>query len=121
MSDDIKKDDLEMGGCGCSTNQGCGCGHDHDHDHHHHYETITLTMEGDEEVECAVLGIFDHEDQEYIALLPENSDDVYIYIYNETEDGEVELENIESQELFDQVSAIFMEIVESEEDEEDEE
>ena len=121
MSEEIKKD--------CN----CGCDHDHDHDHEHgcgddcgcghdhgHYpDVITLTMENDEEVECAVLGIFDVDDQEYIALLPDDSEDVFIYMYNEDEDGNVNLENIDSQEDFDKVSAVFLEIIEEEEDDEE--
>jgi len=112
MSEDKMKD-LSNENCG----DGCGCGHDHE-DHHH--DTITLTMENNEQVECAVLGIFEVEDQEYVALLPEDSEDVFIYIYKEDEDGEIELENIESQEDFDKISAAFLEIMEEEEEEEEE-
>ena len=38
--------------------------------------TVTLTLENDEELECAVLSIFEAEEREYIALLPldENGD-----------------------------------------------
>ena len=111
MSEDNMKD-LSNENCG----DGCGCGHDHE-DHHH--DTITLTMENNEQVECAVLGIFEVEDQEYVALLPEDSEDVFIYIYKEDEDGEIELENIESQEDFDKISAAFLEIMEEEEEEEE--
>ncbi|PKM55593.1 MAG: DUF1292 domain-containing protein [Firmicutes bacterium HGW-Firmicutes-5] len=109
MSEDNMKD-LSNENCG----DGCGCGHDHE-DHHH--DTITLTMENNEQVECAVLGIFEVENQEYVALLPEDSEDVFIYIYKEDEDGEIELENIESQEDFDKISAAFLEIMEEEEEE----
>ncbi|VDN46048.1 conserved protein of unknown function [Petrocella atlantisensis] len=108
MSEDNMKD-LSNENCG----DGCGCGHDHE-DHHH--DTITLTMENNEQVECAVLGIFEVENQEYVALLPEDSEDVFIYIYKEDEDGEIELENIESQEDFDKISAAFLEIMEEEEE-----
>ena len=139
MSEDIKKDELEEkcctdDSCGCNdkqgkegccddhTDEGCGCGHDHDHDHEHgQHDMITLTMDDNEEVDCAVLGIFDVEDKEYIALLPNDSEDVFIYIYNETDDGEVSLENIESQDDFDKISAVFMEIIENEEDETEDE
>ncbi|PKM66388.1 MAG: DUF1292 domain-containing protein [Firmicutes bacterium HGW-Firmicutes-2] len=111
MSEDNMKD-LSSENCG----DDCGCGHDHE-DHHH--DTITLTMENNEQVECAVLGIFEVEDQEYVALLPEDSEDVFIYIYKEDENGEIELENIESQEDFDKISAAFLEIMENEEEEEE--
>ncbi|MDF1618466.1 DUF1292 domain-containing protein [Petrocella sp. FN5] len=112
MSEDNMKD-LSNDNCG----DGCGCGHDHEE---HHHDTITLTMENNEQVECAVLGIFEVEDQEYVALLPEDSEDVFIYIYKEDEEGEIELANIESQEDFDRISAAFLEIMESEEEEEEE-
>lgn len=120
MSEEIKKD------CNCDCDQDhshdhdcgddCGCGHDHGA----YPDVITLTLENDEEVECAVLGIFDVEEQEYIALLPDDSEDVFIYIYNEDAEGNVSLENIESQEAFDKVSAVFLEIIEDEDDEADE-
>ena len=32
--------------------------------------TVTLTLDNDEELECAVLTIFETAGQEYIALLP---------------------------------------------------
>lgn len=78
--------------------------------------TVTLTLENDEELECAVLNIFEAEEKEYIALLPldENGDntDGQIYLYRFIDNGEEEepgLENIEEDEEFDRVSAIFNE------------
>lgn len=76
--------------------------------------TVTLTLENNEELECAVLNIFEAEEKEYIALLPldENGDntDGQIYLYRFIDNGEEEepgLENIEEDEEFDRVSAIF--------------
>ena len=47
--------------------------------------TVTLTLENDEELECAVLSIFEAEEREYIALLPldENgdNDDGQVFLY----------------------------------------
>ena len=78
--------------------------------------TVTLTLENNEELECAVLNIFEAEEKEYIALLPldENGDntDGQIYLYRFIDTGEEEepgLENIEEDEEFDRVSAIFNE------------
>ena len=78
--------------------------------------TVTLTLENNEELECAVLNIFEAEEKEYIALLPldENGDntDGQIYLYRFVDNGEEEepgLENIEEDEEFDRVSAIFNE------------
>ena len=78
--------------------------------------TVTLTLENNEELECAVLNIFEADEKEYIALLPldENGDntDGQIDLYRFIENGEEEepgLENIEEDEEFDRVSAIFNE------------
>lgn len=78
--------------------------------------TVTLTLENNEELECAVLNIFEADEKEYIALLPldENGDNTggQIYLYRFIDNGEEEepgLENIEEDEEFDRVSAIFNE------------
>ena len=78
--------------------------------------TVTLTLENNEELECAVLNIFEADEKEYIALLPldENGDntDGQIYLYRFIDNGEEEepgLEHIEEDEEFDRVSAIFNE------------
>ena len=78
--------------------------------------TVTLTLENNEELECAVLNIFEADEKEYIALLPldENGDntDGQIYLYRFIDNGEDEepgIENIEEDEEFDRVSAIFNE------------
>ena len=78
--------------------------------------TVTLTLENNEELECAVLNIFEADEKEYSALLPldENGDntDGQIYLYRFIDNGEEEepgLENIEEDEEFDRVSAIFNE------------
>ena len=78
--------------------------------------TVTLTLENNEELECAVLNIFEADEKEYIALLPldENGDytDGHIYLYRFIDNGEEEepgLENIEEDEEFDRVSAVFNE------------
>ena len=78
--------------------------------------TVTLTLENNEELECAVLNIFEADEKEYIALLPldENGDntDGQIYLYRLIDNGEEEepgLENIEEDEEFDRVSTIFNE------------
>lgn len=88
--------------------------HDHDHDHDHdqeEMEIITLTLEDDTELECAVMGIFEVEDKEYIALLPlgdeEEEEDVLLYQYKEISDEEFELALIEEEEEFELVSEAF--------------
>lgn len=84
--------------------------------------TVTLTLDNDEEVECAIISIFDVEDREYIALLPLEGNDaqngeVYLYRYEE-KDGRPELSNIETDEEFEIVSDAFDEVLDAAEYEE---
>ncbi len=76
--------------------------------------TVTLTLENDEELECAVLTIFETDGREYIALFPldENgdNDDGQVYLYRFIDNGEEEepdLENILDDEEFERASEAF--------------
>ncbi|HLR35851.1 MAG TPA: DUF1292 domain-containing protein [Tissierellales bacterium] len=69
-------------------------------------DTIYLTLEDDTEIECDVLGIFEIEDKEYIALLPFEDDQVFLYEYVEDEQG-IDLINIEDDDEFDLVLEAF--------------
>lgn len=78
--------------------------------------TVTLTLDNDEELECAVISIFDANDRRYIALLPLDGEEaengeVFLYRYNETEDGQPDLENIDTDEEFEIVSDAFDELL----------
>ena len=82
-------------------------------------DTVTLTLEDDTEVECAIVAIFGAADREYIALLPlgteeEENGEVYIYRYNESEDGEPSLENIEDDDEYEAVADRFDELLDEE-------
>ncbi|GHU49016.1 hypothetical protein FACS1894127_1060 [Clostridia bacterium] len=69
---------------------------------------ITLEFDDGESVECEIMGVFDYEGKEYIALIPEDdSDDVYIYGYREVNDDEFELVDIEDDSEFEKVVAEF--------------
>ena len=71
-------------------------------------EYITLQFDDSEDIECEILGIFDFEEKEYIALLPQDgSADVYIYEYKEIDDEEFDLLDIEDDALFERVAAEF--------------
>lgn len=71
-------------------------------------EYITLQFDDSDDIECEILGIFDFEEKEYIALLPQDgSDDVYIYEYKEIDDEEFDLIDIEDDALFERVAAEF--------------
>ena len=101
--------------------------HNHDHDCDcgcNEEVTVTLTLDNDEEIECAVLTIYEVDGKEYIALLPldedgENEDgEVYIYRYVETEDGEPTLENIENDDEYEAAADAFDEWLDEQEFEE---
>ncbi len=71
-------------------------------------EYITLQFDDAPEVECEILGIFDVDGKEYIALLPDDgTDDVYLYGYKEINDEEFDITDIEDDAEFERVSAEF--------------
>ncbi len=80
-------------------------------------DIITLEFDDGGEVECEIMGVFDFQGKEYIALIPEDgSDDVYIYGYKEVGEDEFELIDIESDEEFDAVVAEFDKIMDEDEE-----
>ncbi|MCQ4725178.1 DUF1292 domain-containing protein [Anaerotignum faecicola] len=97
-------------------NHNCGCGCDHDHEHEE-METMTLTLDDDTELECGIIGVFEVDGKEYIALLPLDNETVLIYEYKENGD-DVELGLIEDDDLFEKVSNTFYDLWEEEEEEE---
>lgn len=107
-------DDKELFGCDCGDDDGCECGCGCDHDHEHEEEIMTITLEDGREIECAIIAIFPVEDKDYIALLPlENQEDgeVYLYGFQEFEDGSFELLSIESDKEYEEVTKAFDEIL----------
>ena len=76
------------------------------------YPTVTLSLDDGTECECAIIRIFPAGDSNYIALLPlegdaADNDEVYLYRYIETSDGDPILENIESDEEYETVADAF--------------
>lgn len=114
-------------------NQNEQCCHDHgqDHDCSCHdgvdLDTIFLVFEDENqpgqevELECGVLGIFDHADREYIAIVVPEGDEgdledlVYIYQYMEDEEGLPVLINIEDDEEHKAVEETFIRLFMEEE------
>lgn len=79
--------------------------------------TVSITLEDDTVIECVVLTIFEADDREYIAVMPEDENEeglVYLYRYAE-EDGEPILTNIETDEEYEIVSDAFDEILDEQE------
>jgi hypothetical protein len=76
-------------------------------------ETDFITLEFDDgvEVECEIMGVFDCEGKEYIALIPgDGTDDVYLYGYKEVGEEEFELVDIEDDKEFEKVASEFEKI-----------
>ena len=74
-------------------------------------EYITLEFDDGKEVEAEIMGVFECEGKEYIALIPDDdTDDVYLYGYKEVNDEEFELIDIEDDAEFDKVAKVFEEI-----------
>lgn len=71
-------------------------------------DIITLEFDDGAEIECEIMGIFDYEGSDYIALIPlDDSDDVYIYGYKEVGEDAFEIVDILDDELFEKVVGEF--------------
>ena len=79
-------------------------------------EIITLEFDEGEEVECEIMGVFDFNGKEYIALIPDDgTDDVYIYGYKEVGEEEFEIVDTEDDAEFEAVAAEFDKIMDEQE------
>ncbi len=75
-------------------------------------DIITLEFDDDTAVDCFVMGTFEANGKEYIALEPDDgTDDVYIYGYKEVGGDEFELIDIEDDAEFEAASKVFDEIM----------
>jgi len=83
-------------------------------------ETIFVTLEFDDgtEVETEIMGTFEFDGKEYIALIPDDdSDDVYLYGYAEVDDNEFDLLEIEDDDEFERVVKEFDALMDAVEEE----
>ena len=79
-------------------------------------DIITLEFDEGEEVECEIMGVFDFNGNEYIALIPDDgTDDVYIYGYKEVGEDEFEIVDIDDDAEFEAVAAEFDKIMDEQE------
>ena len=79
-------------------------------------DIITLEIDEGEEVECEIMGVFDFNGKEYIALIPDDgTDDVYIYGYKEVGEDEFEIVDIDDDAEFEAVAAEFDKIMDEQE------
>lgn len=83
--------------------------------------TVTLTLDNDEEIECAVLTVYEVGGRQYIALLPldENGEseegDAYLYRYIDTDPENPDLENILDDEEYEIAADAFDEWLDEQE------
>lgn len=79
----------------------CDCNHEGE-------QVIYVMFDGeDEEVACDVLGVFEVEDKDYIAIIPQDSDDdVLLYGFQE-EGDDVNLIEIETDDEYEKVAVAF--------------
>lgn len=85
---------------------------------------VTLELEGEGEVECEVICIFEYGESDYAALTPtdESIEELYFFgIQMEEQGDEVEmtLENIEDDELLEELAQAFDQLM-NEDEQEDE-
>lgn len=86
----------------------CGCDCDSEETENDDADFITLEFDDGEEIECEIMGIFEMDGKEYIALVPnDDTDDVYIYGYSEISEEEFELIDIEDDDEFAKVVEEF--------------
>jgi len=91
-----------------------------EYDHEVDPDIIYLYFDDDVEVECVVLGVFEVEDKEYIALLPESEEEILLYEYRENSE-DFELIPIKDEEELQSVYEAYYVLFEEEADELDEE
>ena len=83
-------------------------------------DIITLELDDNTTLECEVLDFLEVDDQEYVFLYPlkeEEDGEVLAYRYDEDEEGNPILGNIESEEEFEKVAEAYDALEEEWEDE----
>lgn len=79
---------------------------------------ITLLLDDGTELDCRILTIFEAEGRDYVALVPmadDESEDVFLYRYYESEDGVPSVEYIEDDSEYEIADEAFDEWLDSQE------
>lgn len=84
---------------------------------------VTLELEGEGEVECEIICIFEYDGKDFAALTPtdESVEELYFFgIEMDEKGGEIEitLENIEDDELLEELAAAFDQLMSDDEEDE---
>lgn len=95
-----------------------GMQHDHDHDHEHDHdedEIFLVTDEAGNEHELVMVYSFDVDDQAYAVLIDRNDPEADGFIFRIEEEGEEAfLADIEDEQEWDKVAAVYNELMEIE-------
>ena len=94
--------------CGC----GCGCGCEEELE----AELLVFENEDGKEETFEVIGVFEVEEKEYIALQSQDDGSILLCKSIEKEDGESEVEEIADDEEYSKVSDAFDALVEEDEE-----
>lgn len=92
----------------------CGCGCDCEDEES---EVLVFEKEDGTEESFEIIGVFEVDEKEYIALQSENDESILLCKYIEKEDGDFEVEEIESDEEFNKVSDAFDSLIEEDDEE----
>ena len=79
---------------------------------------ISVEFEDGTLKELLNIGVFDAADREYIALLDEDTEEVFLYRYIEPDEDTYDIEEIETDEEFDIAAKVWDEIIGADEDDE---
>lgn len=84
---------------------------------------VTLELEGEGEVECEIICIFEYDGKDFAALTPtdESVEELYFFgIEMDEKGGEIEitLENIEEDEFLEELAAAFDQLMSDDEEDE---
>ena len=118
-SKELSQEEIMSGGCSCKTEQpmvgcgsGCSCasGSPSSGGCSTNAGAWRIRLDDGEEVNCEILGRFNTYKHEYIALLPDKTEDVLIYRYAE-QNGGINLGVIESVMEQEQVDEAFDEFL----------
>ncbi|KAJ53483.1 uncharacterized protein YrzB (UPF0473 family) [Clostridium tetanomorphum] len=106
-------DKEKMNNCDCQ-DTGCGCGCDCEgHDHEHGALVVDLEDENGNVVTCEVVDGFEYKNNEYV--LVQNPQDGSVYLFKVIGDEENSELVIPSDEEFDEVSAYYQSLSDTEE------
>ena len=88
------------------------------HDEEEEIETITLEMNDGSTLECEILETLERDDKMYVALLPLDKDEYFVFECKIGEnEGEIEIINIEDDEKLSEIFEAFDELFQSYDDE----